>query len=268
MDLILKGNMFVLVSLFSLICVLNAQDATTCSKFDCEYNVLLKLIQLETTVADLTGKLMDAQSTITELNKTISTNEKSTDGTTYIRWGRTTCPDKAFLVYKGYVAGSHYTHSGTGSNPLCLPENPDYDKTKAGFQTAGRIYGAEYETNSYPNWKYLHNHEIPCAVCRIPRNNVLMVPGKDRCHDDYILEYKGYLMAEHFSHSASEFVCVDGNPETIEGTYQDMNGRLFYFVEGECGSLRCDPYKNGLELTCAVCSFSPNAKSTNLQPYV
>jgi hypothetical protein len=66
------------------------------------------------------------------------------------------------------------------------------------------------------HWKYLHGHEIPCAVCRIPRNNVLMVPGKNRCHDNYMLEYKGYLMGEHHGHvSFSEYVCVDENPETL-----------------------------------------------------
>ena len=63
-------------------------------------------------------------------------------------------------------------------------------------------------------------------------------------------------MAEYYQHkSASEFVCVDENPETI-GSHLDQNGKLFYFVEGHCGSLKCDPYKDGRELTCAVCSFS------------
>ncbi|XP_060564786.1 uncharacterized protein LOC132723991 [Ruditapes philippinarum] len=291
-----KAKLFSFVILLtSAISVSFSEYASTCKNFDCEYKLLSKLIQLEERTAQqenkialltakledaekspthdkkialLAAKLADAEQKLENLNNTLIQTQKFSDGATYIRWGRTTCPGKAVLVYDGYVAGSHYTHSGTASNPLCLPKDPDFEERTDGFQSATRIYGAEYETNGYPRWTYLHDHEIPCAVCRIPRNNVLMVPGKNRCHDNYMLEYKGYLMAEHYSHaSSSEFVCVDGNPETLEGTHQNLNGKMFYFVEGECGSLRCDPYKNGWELTCAVCSYSYNGRSTSVQPY-
>ncbi|XP_045163700.2 uncharacterized protein LOC123528019 [Mercenaria mercenaria] len=235
------------------------------NKFNCEYNVLQKLIRLEDKtaqqdikIASLTDELKDAKDTIAELNEA---------GTNYIRWGRTTCPSTAFLVYEGFVAGAHYTHSGTAVNPLCLPMDPIYDKTTDGFQSAGIIYGAEYDTYSYNAWNYLHDHDIPCAVCRIPRNNVLMVPGKNECPLNYTLEYKGYLMSSHYNHHASEFVCVDDQPEVIPGTRTSHDGKLFYFVEGSCGSLKCDPYKEGWEITCAVCSFSPSSRHTRLQPY-
>ena len=40
--------------------------------------------------------------------------------------------------------------------------------------------------------------------------------------------------------------------------YDTMSGAnsqaLLYPVEGQCGSLRCAPYVNNRELTCAVCS--------------
>lgn len=95
-----------------------------------------------------------------------------------------------------------------------------------------------------------------------------MVPGKHHCHENYVLEYRGFLMAGHYNHAAStEFVCVDEHPETIKGTHANHNGKLFYFVEGDCGSLRCNPYKPGWELTCAVCSYSRKARSTSLRPY-
>ncbi|XP_053378971.1 uncharacterized protein LOC123526652 [Mercenaria mercenaria] len=253
-----------------------SKDGTCCNKFECEYNILLKLIQLEektvqqeNKITSLTEELKGAKDTIAELNETVIKKEKSTDGTTYIRWGKTECPSTAFLVYDGYAAGSHYSHTGTATNTLCLPKDPVYGNHTDGFQTAGRLYGAEYETNTYSIWSYLHDHEIPCAVCRIPRNNVLMVPGKNVCHENYILEYKGYLMSEYYGNkSPSEFVCVDDDPEMLTGGGGSQNGRLFYFVEGECGSLQCPPYKNGWELTCAVCSFSPGAQSTKLQPYI
>jgi hypothetical protein len=41
-----------------------------------------------------------------------------------------------------------------------------------------------------------------------------MIPGKNTCFDEYKVEYEGYLMAGHPQHeAASEYVCVDGEPE-------------------------------------------------------
>jgi hypothetical protein len=137
---------------------------------------------------------------------------------------------------------------------VCLPTNPDRNKYTDGFQS----YGAEYETNTVdaPDWKHLHDYDVSCAPCRIPRSNAEMMPGKNVWHHDYVLEYSGYLMAGAFTHTAaSEYVCVDDDPERIIGTSANCNGKLFYHVEAECGSLKCPPYVNGRELTCAVCSF-------------
>ena len=46
-------------------------------------------------------------------------------GVTYVRWGRTTCPDTegTEVVYTGRAAGSHYSSSG-GSNYQCLTADP------------------------------------------------------------------------------------------------------------------------------------------------
>ncbi|XP_053378497.1 uncharacterized protein LOC123537994 [Mercenaria mercenaria] len=201
-----------------------------------------------------------AKDKIAELNNTAVTNKKSADGTTYIRWGRTVCPKTAFLVYDGYAAGSYYSQKGSGINTLCLPKDPNYDQYTDGLQPSGRIYGAEYETHARNTWSHLKDLEVPCAVCRIPSNNVLMVPGKNECHVNYLLEYKGYLMSGYYSPKGpSEYVCVDDQPEGIKKAdgNQDHNGKLFYFVEGSCGALKCPPYTGGWELTCAICSFSP-----------
>lgn len=66
-------------------------------------------------------------------------------GVKYVRWGRTTCPSGADIVYKGIVGGSHYSHSGGGGEYLCLPKYPKYDTYQDGFQSHSYIYGAEYE---------------------------------------------------------------------------------------------------------------------------
>ncbi|XP_060566518.1 uncharacterized protein LOC132725411 [Ruditapes philippinarum] len=163
--------------LVSSIYFTSSENAPSSSNFDWGYTLLSKLIHLDNKVSILTAQLEDAVKTIANLSDTIETNKQSA-GTTYIRWGRTTCPGKAVLVYDGYVAGSDHLKSGTAVNPLCLPKDPDYDKYLSGFQFSGRIYGAEYQTDRYPEWAYLQDHDIPCAVCRIPRTNVLMVPGK------------------------------------------------------------------------------------------
>ncbi|KAK2153187.1 hypothetical protein NP493_2341g00035 [Ridgeia piscesae] len=69
---------------------------------------------------------------------------------------------------RGVAAGSHYTHSGGGSNYLCLPRNPEWGKTTAGFQSGGSLYGAEYQTydtnNPFPkvNGLSLIHNDVPC----------------------------------------------------------------------------------------------------------
>ena len=46
--------------------------------------------------------------------------------TAYTRWGRTHFPDLAPLVYAGYVAGPHYSHSAGASNRLRLHQSPKH----------------------------------------------------------------------------------------------------------------------------------------------
>ena len=72
--------------------------------------------------------------------------EPSSGGLTYIRWGRTVCPDTdgTELVYKGRAAGSHYTQTGGGSNYQCMTENPqNFDfgpgTSQASYQRVGRL---------------------------------------------------------------------------------------------------------------------------------
>ena len=61
-------------------------------------------------------------------------------------------------------------------------------------------------------------------------------------------------MAGHTRGSvASEYLCVDSLPEKLNGGNGDKTAKLFSFVQAICGSLKCPPYVNGRELTCAVC---------------
>jgi len=180
-------------------------------------------------------------------------------GNTYIRWGRTTCPSEtgARVLYDGYVGGSHYTHTGGGSNYLCLPRDPDLVNIVGGSRAL--LYGAEYELGSTDSpMSGLQNEEVPCAVCYTPNTNVVMIPAKNSCHNGWVLEYSGFLMSSHYGHSSrTTHVCVDGEAEGLDDSYGSQNGALFYFVETICGSLPCGPYQDNYELTCAICSLPP-----------
>ena len=51
---------------------------------------------------------------------------KDPGGSTYVRWGRTTCPETSGIVYDGYAGGGNAAESGAGTNYLCLPKDPEW----------------------------------------------------------------------------------------------------------------------------------------------
>ena len=178
-------------------------------------------------------------------------------GETYIRWGRTTCPSISGteLVYTGWAAGSHYTHSGGGANYLCLTKTPQSLQYSSATNDRALVYGAEYEAVSgQPNHR-VHDHNVPCTVCCVTeRYSVLMIPGQYTCPAGWTREYHGYLVTAYHGHHRTMHECMDISPETVASGESDQNGALFYHVEPRCGSLPCPPYENTREMTCAVCS--------------
>jgi hypothetical protein len=146
-----------------------------------------------------------------------------------------------------------YTAPGAPVNYLCLPKSPGWDNQINNPKHSGLIYGAEYKSHE-SMFKGLTDHDVPCAVCQVPRSSVVMVPGKNTCFKNFVKEYNGYLMAGYPTHNAaSEYVCVDGEAEPAsQSLVQNHNGKLFYFVRAKCGSLKCPPYKEGDDLTCVV----------------
>ena len=62
-------------------------------------------------------------------------------------------------MYDGYAAGGYYSHTGSGTNYLCLPKDPLHEPDIASGSRA-RIYGAEYSKQlGFKN--NLHNHDVP-----------------------------------------------------------------------------------------------------------
>ena len=175
----------------------------------------------------------------------------------YVRWGRTICPTGRELVYSGRAAKSLYTHSGSGINYQCFPDDPEYGVFEAGTRTErAYIYGVEYE-NPISALGSSDDQNAPCAVCYVPtRATILMIPAKLTCPTGWTEEYDGYLMAERWAHaSPAMYECVDIDAESVPGEDRNTNGGLFFHVEVQCNyGLACPPYDSGKEVTCVVCT--------------
>ncbi|XP_025108156.1 uncharacterized protein LOC112572613 isoform X1 [Pomacea canaliculata] len=171
-------------------------------------------------------------------------------GAVYERWGNSGCPNGTELVYSGVIGGSENTHTGAAANALCLPLNPVLENVP-GASFVAYIYGAELQIHPLPK----SDHDPLCAVCRSPRATIVMVPAASACLPGWIVEYSGYLMAGHHTHTAAtEYICVDREQHTRTGSDKNDDGKLFYYVSAACGSLPCPPYVSGKVLPCVVCS--------------
>ena len=175
----------------------------------------------------------------------------------YFRWGNSTCPYGADIVYSGVVAGSRHGHEGAAVDPLCIPKTLDqqYLKYERNYQGHIQLYGAQYKTATGSPLNHINNRNVPCALCQVTgRTNQIMIPSHHECPNGWRIEYFGYLMAGRYSNkAATQFTCMDESLELIPGSGSDGGGYLFYTVEAnqDCGIIPC----NEKELTCVVCSM-------------
>jgi len=163
------------------------------------------------------------------------------------------------FVVKGYAAGPH-RHRGGGSNLVCLPNNPQWKNHMNGTQTAGEIFGIEYEltyvfSNRNNGGNALGSNPASCSFCYVGgRSTVAMIPARTQCPDGWTTQYAGYLVSDVGSRGArSSYVCWDEAPEIAVGGVNENNG-VICPVEVLCGTLPCSLYPTGKELTCIVCS--------------
>lgn len=210
-------------------------------------------LSCEDKLLDTQQRLLSAENKLNLLDQTAlgtqTPNATKQHGSTFIRWGRTACPNNTELVYSGIAGGSHLSHSGAASNRLCLTLQPQFDGTPA-TTNSNYLYGVEYE-----EMEGHHNHDAPCSVCRAPESNTIMVPATLTCPPGWTAQYTGHLMAGFHGHAAaSEFLCLDVEPEHWAGGHEDKNGALLYNTRTVCGSLPCPPYVEGQVVTCVVCS--------------
>ena len=161
----------------------------------------------------------------------------------------------------GLAGGELYTNKGGGSNYICLPLTPEFDEHQSGpGGDRGHVYNAEYHMSDFPPLSSIHNHDVPCAVCRASnRGSLVTIPATINCPSGWTDEYYGYLMTSYHEHNRQDFACVDRFPESVPGSDGNQNGALFYPVEVRCstngeGNLPCSSYPNGRELSCVVCT--------------
>ena len=166
---------------------------------------------------------------------------------TYTRWGKTTCPTGAELVYSGRAGGSRHNVQGGSAEKLCLPDNPDYISETAGVTShhPSIIYGAEYKLPVGPLMNATE-YNAPCAICFVPsRASVIMIPAKTVCPSSWTREYYGYLTTNFDNHRRSSFTCLDNSPEGVPGTETStVNAAFFYYTITTCDGLSCPPYEN------------------------
>ncbi|XP_064402172.1 short-chain collagen C4-like [Halichondria panicea] len=206
--------------------------------------------QLTQTIVDV----QNLESRITENQNKLTDQISSSQRTTYVRWGNSSCPDMngTTLVYSGYVGGNSFMLQGGGSNHLCMPTDPEYTLPfEAGVQGASLMYGAEYESVFLGTV----NENVPCAVCSVStRAEVIMIPAKTSCPTDWSREYIGYLMSEGTANYRTMYICVDAGMESIPGSSGHMEASDLWHTEASCASLPCPPYDSEKELECVVCS--------------
>ena len=182
-------------------------------------------------------------------------------GVTYIRWGKSSCPNVTGtkLIYAGRTAGNHHNEEGGGSTHLCMPEVPQYTlRYRPGTQRHTIIHESEYEGPIIG----AGNHNVPCAVCfASTRGVVLMIPAWTSCPTGWTREYYGYLMTESSTlygrtgRGRTAYECIDKDQESIPGSQANQDGNVFYHIEASCATgLPCPPYNDYKELTCAVCT--------------
>ena len=195
---------------------------------------------------------------------------KTNPGAIYERWGRQDCPSDGTLLRAGIMAHSPDSTStswgrGGGSNYLCLPygENAEWDAPKSGKQSSGLIRRVEYQLSNVQTWASINNYDAPCAVCQAGggRRTSIMVPGRLTCPTSMTTEYSGFLASSYYTHSKSEYACIDVNAmvEPKGSSSSDSTVAYLYTTEFDRTVWPVYPgqgYRVNRDVPCSQCTSS------------
>ena len=186
-----------------------------------------------------------------------SKGDAGSGGVTYVRWGRTVCPQGTSTVYTGVVVGSAYDAKGGPSDHLCLSDKPQY-KARDNVTNAGqfsRVWVGNSGDTSPVISQYANN--LPCALCHTTtKSTSFMLPGRYTCPLGWNTEYSGYLMSDWTDNQRegrSNTICVDQAGEAT-GTRRVTTAAWIFLTKVYCAREECPPFVNNKPLTCAVCS--------------
>ncbi|CAC5417799.1 unnamed protein product [Mytilus coruscus] len=193
------------------------------------------------------------------LKAEIDQKEEGMLGSTFVRWGRSTCNGTtSSLVYNGYMAGPCIKSMATGSNYLCLSSNPEKKSFPADWNSnPGHLYGIGWELSGKDRSKsssHVDDKDVPCAVCLTKRRTTLMIPGRTSCYSGWTQEYTWFLVSTGANRyfATTEYVCADDEP-LFYGS-KNYNQGILSLVEVKCGSIPCNKYEDRTKLSCVVCS--------------
>ena len=169
--------------------------------------------------------------------------------------------DLLCFLMLGFAAGgkSSADQKGGGANYVCLTQNPIFNQSTPGQDDSrSRIFPVEYRSWQEGPLKPQHKHDAPCAVCQTTgcRTQVLMIPSSTLCPSGWNKEYDGYLVASRWNFHRTNYVCLDGKPESLPG--DEAEAQISYFFPVEIvnpGSTLPSDYETGKELMCAVCTM-------------
>ena len=156
------------------------------------------------------------------------------------------------------MAGAVKSDRSSGSNYLCLTENPKYNKYNKGLtKNTAQIAGVKYGTTFNADGEQYSKKHIACTVCEaLGKSQTLMVPATDTCPEDWELNYKGYLSSQS-SDKRTEYICLDTEIErTSLRSSTQKTGILDKVRIKKCDILPCgkDRYEVNNDLQCVVCS--------------
>lgn len=158
------------------------------------------------------------------------------------------------------MAGSHGAYGG-GTNYLCAPLDPQFNEYHQQSHHQTRLHGVMFGKVGHlfiPGRKpHINFSGVPCAVCKAPRTTLLMIPALNVCPSrHWTREYHGFLMAQGLFSSKTEYVCVDAEAQGVKlsNVTRVLRNSFLTPVKSFCAVLPCPPYRDDLELTCAVCT--------------
>ena len=188
-----------------------------------------------------------------------SKGDTGSSGVTYIRWGRTVCPQGTGLVYSGVAAGTKWDTKGGTSDTLCLAGNPQYKAGDASSFTASWLSGVRYYASGTSSTPLSHRYRtyLPCALCyTTTKSTSFMLPGRYTCPSGWNAEYTGYIMTEYTYNNRGgrrDTICVDQDAEEAS-TKGSAHPATLYLMQVTCIGLDCPPFDSQKPLTCVVCS--------------